>query len=107
MNTGERRSAVRRECIGIEEYFRRALSFLAIEHALVLQAVILIVVSIATFLKRRRVLLVIPQLLQAPCYGVAVWYPAKVGVRYLVLIQNPLMGLFGSIVFKPAIRIAH
>ena len=98
--------AVVRQLVGIQQHLRlRVGSVLDIQHALVLQAVVLAVDVTAETFRRDAVTLVVHQVHQAFLDGTAEGDVAKIILRHGTLGIHPRRGLLGGVVLQPTIGI--
>ena len=105
---GERRRAVLRPAVGIDQHPARPIDAVAhIEHRLVLQPGIARVEIATALLHRHAEPLVIEQLLQACREDVAARQRGEIGVGDGILVGDPLrdLGIGADVVLEPAIRI--
>ena len=106
-DAAQRSGAISTKGVGVEEYFRLAVALLAVEHALVLQAVVFVEIGPFAAGEGRRVALVVPQLLQAGLHGGFVRNGVEVSKSHFVLGFHPLGGFFATVVFEPAVGVGH
>ena len=105
---GERHRAVGRKFVGVEQHARgRLQSVRHVEHALVLQAIILGEKVAPALLERDAVALKVPQLREPLLEPHALGDLVQVMVSHLVLGRDPRLRLRRVVILQPAIRISH
>ncbi len=105
----ERRRAVFRERIGIEEDLRLRIveAVEHVEHALVLQPVVAEIEVAVADLRGSAYLLVVPQLREAGVYLRAIGNLRKIIERHLVLGRHPGCRFGGIVILQPAVGIGY
>ena len=108
LDAAQRHRAIGREFVRIEQDgrlgFERGQS---VEHALILETVVLVIEVAPAFLERHSVTLEVPQLGQTRLDRRALRNRGEIIKRDLVLRLDPRLGRGGIVILQPAIRVFH